>query len=96
MVYFLGGLLLFIHVRASRPRVPSQQYHLVHNLPFVLYNIWESYFFVAKQPHFFGASKGNHKFSQNAVLVLVKLCKKNASMERQRTGIFVHKPTFCC
>ena len=24
----------------------------------------------------FGAPKGNHKFSQNAVLVLVKLCKK--------------------
>ena len=76
MVYFLGGLVLFIHVRTSRPRVPSQQYHLVHNLPFVLYNIWESYFFVAKQPHFFGASKGNHKFSQNAVLVLSNYAKK--------------------
>ena len=76
MVYFLGGLLLFIHVRASRPRVPSQQYHLVHNLPFVLYNIWESYFFVAKQPHFFGASKGNHKFFPKCSAGLVKLCKK--------------------
>ena len=62
MVYFLGGLLLFIHVRASRPRVPSQQYHLGHNLPFVHCQIMQ----------------------------------KNASMERKRTGIFVHKPTFCC
>ena len=76
MVYFLGGLLLFIHVRASRPRISSQQYHLGNNLPFVHYNIWDKCLFVAKQPNLFGAPKGNHKFYQNAVLVLVKLCKK--------------------
>ena len=51
MVYFLGGLLQFIHVRTSRPRVPSQQYHLVvHYLPFVYYNIWDKYLYVAKPP----------------------------------------------